>query len=191
MQHPDHGEVLRVGCVCAGNMAEDYIDAKRRETEFIRLQRPDWFRFVPNVVEIRNCTAVAPDDERYPVALANSLARDNPEKFRGLLVCSACDRLQWADRLREWSTIPNVKISAISTSFHGVPEDRAGVHWTVISYNLARKPYLARMISLNRYGLWVFDRVPSFDVRTLGRSPYTITVDRAAGVRIYEMKQPQ
>jgi hypothetical protein len=31
MQHPDHPKELRVGCVCAGHMEEDYEAAQRRE----------------------------------------------------------------------------------------------------------------------------------------------------------------
>jgi hypothetical protein len=32
MSHPDYGDELRVGCVCAGHMEEDYEAAKSRET---------------------------------------------------------------------------------------------------------------------------------------------------------------
>ncbi|MGD9713049.1 MAG: hypothetical protein AB7V46_13400 [Thermomicrobiales bacterium] len=31
MQHPDYAEVLKVGCICAGNMEEDLEGAQRRE----------------------------------------------------------------------------------------------------------------------------------------------------------------
>jgi hypothetical protein len=34
MQHPDWEGKLEVGCVCAGNMEEDYEGAKRREVDF-------------------------------------------------------------------------------------------------------------------------------------------------------------
>lgn len=32
MEHPEYGETLLCGCVCAGHMEEDLIGAKRRET---------------------------------------------------------------------------------------------------------------------------------------------------------------
>ena len=37
MEHPDH-EPLRVGCVCAGNMEQDLVGARQRETEFRKRQ---------------------------------------------------------------------------------------------------------------------------------------------------------
>ena len=33
MKHPDYGDVLRVGCVCAGHMEEDYEGAQKRERQ--------------------------------------------------------------------------------------------------------------------------------------------------------------
>jgi hypothetical protein len=43
MEHPDH-EALRVGCVCAGNMEQDLVGARRRESEFKKRQsrRSSW-----------------------------------------------------------------------------------------------------------------------------------------------------
>ena len=37
MEHPDQ-EALRVGCVCAGNMEQDLVGARRRESEFRKRQ---------------------------------------------------------------------------------------------------------------------------------------------------------
>ena len=37
MEHPDH-DALRVGCVCAGNMEQDLVGARRRESEFKKRQ---------------------------------------------------------------------------------------------------------------------------------------------------------
>lgn len=34
MEHPDYDEELDVGCICAGNMEEDYERAKERESRF-------------------------------------------------------------------------------------------------------------------------------------------------------------
>jgi hypothetical protein len=34
MQHPDYGDVLECGCICAGNMAQDLEGARDREDRF-------------------------------------------------------------------------------------------------------------------------------------------------------------
>jgi hypothetical protein len=34
MEHPDYGETLGVGCICAGHMEQDLVGARRRETTF-------------------------------------------------------------------------------------------------------------------------------------------------------------
>lgn len=31
MEHPDHADVLEVGCVCAEHMSDDYVNPKARE----------------------------------------------------------------------------------------------------------------------------------------------------------------
>jgi hypothetical protein len=44
MEHPDYHEALQVGCVCAGNMEQDLVGARRRESEFRKRQsrRSSW-----------------------------------------------------------------------------------------------------------------------------------------------------
>jgi hypothetical protein len=39
MEHPNYESPLRVGCICAGKMEEDYVGAKRRESEFKSRQK--------------------------------------------------------------------------------------------------------------------------------------------------------
>jgi hypothetical protein len=39
MEHPDHSEALDVGCVCAGNMEQDPVGARKRETRLKSRQR--------------------------------------------------------------------------------------------------------------------------------------------------------
>ena len=34
MQHPDYPDELHVGCICAGNMEQDLVGARQRETNF-------------------------------------------------------------------------------------------------------------------------------------------------------------
>jgi hypothetical protein len=46
MEHHDYHEVLRVGCICAGNMEQDLVGARRREAEFKKRQarRRNWLK---------------------------------------------------------------------------------------------------------------------------------------------------
>jgi hypothetical protein len=46
MEHPDYPEVLRVGCICAGNMEQDLVGARRREAEFKKrgARRKNWLK---------------------------------------------------------------------------------------------------------------------------------------------------
>ncbi|MGH7047565.1 MAG: hypothetical protein ACREE2_14380 [Stellaceae bacterium] len=186
MQHSEYAGELAVGLTCAGNMSEDYIGAVRREKAFLR-RRPDRFRFVPGVRDITIETALAEDhDENDPIAFANSLVGDS---FRGLFICPASQRVPWAYLLREQSVIPRVLISVVSSSGRGVPDTQAGIHWTVISYNLARVPVLAHAFSRNRYDLWILDRVPSFNIREMGWALFVATVDRPGRMRIYAMEK--
>jgi hypothetical protein len=38
MEHPDYPSALRVGCICAEHMEEDYTTPKRRERELVKRQ---------------------------------------------------------------------------------------------------------------------------------------------------------
>lgn len=44
MEHPDYPELLRVGCVCAEHMEQDYVRPKEREKRLKRVarRRPSW-----------------------------------------------------------------------------------------------------------------------------------------------------
>lgn len=115
--------------------------------------------------------------------------------FRGLVICSARRRLDWAEDIRKRSTIPNTWLCVVTSSASGVPAANSekygdfGQHWTIISYNLARVPRLAHLLSANSYDLCILDQVPSFDVRAvLGRVSRVVTIDRAARTRIFAME---
>lgn len=45
MQHADYGEILRVGCVCAGHMEENMVAAEARDY-FMKLRRSKRMRWV-------------------------------------------------------------------------------------------------------------------------------------------------
>ena len=178
---------------CAGNMEENYADAERREKNLKHARWQDWFRFVPGYVDATNFTAI---DEAgrtpHPISIANELAKEQTKTiqclvicgFRGLVICQACARVTWAERIRNHSTIPRTCVSVISTGGRGIPPTDSPIHWTVISYNLARG-YLARAIAANRYDLWILDQVPSFDICTLGRCRNVATIDRAGRTRYF------
>ena len=124
----------------------------------------------------RDHTLVAdePGVGKTPTAImyANLLAheRGRPEAFRALAVVPASIRLQWAHRIREWSTIPRVKVSVVTNTLRGVPEDRAGVHWTVLSYDCCRSRAIAQALMVNHYNLLVLDECHYLKSPTAGRT---------------------
>jgi SWI/SNF-related matrix-associated actin-dependent regulator 1 of chromatin subfamily A len=111
----------------------------------------------------RQNTLVAdePGVGKTPTAImyANMLSADRAgrDKFRALAIVPASIRLQWAHRIREWSTIPNTKISVVSTSSRGVPPTSSSIHWTILSYDTARSPAIYKAILANHYDLLVID----------------------------------
>lgn len=74
---------------------------------------------------------------------------------RVLVICPAAIRLQWARRIREWSTMkwPFVVYPVINS--------RNGVHptaeWTIMSFALARNPALVAAIAAQHYDLLIID----------------------------------
>ena len=59
MTHPDHDEMLRVGCVCAAIWSRMQPQcAERREKNLKHARWQDWFRFVPGYVDATNFTAI-------------------------------------------------------------------------------------------------------------------------------------
>lgn len=74
---------------------------------------------------------------------------------RVLVVCPASIRLQWARRIREWSTMPWPFI------VHPIINSRHGVHptaqWTIVSYELARQPAIQKALLKGTYDLMILD----------------------------------
>ena len=89
---------------------------------------------------------------KTPIAIcfANEIAAK-----RVLVLCPANIRLQWAQRIREWSTMqwPNVVYPILKGS--------NGVHptaqWTVVSYDLARTPAIGKALVQGLYDLLILD----------------------------------
>lgn len=74
---------------------------------------------------------------------------------RVLVVCPANIRLQWVNRIRQWTTM--------RWPYHVYPilSGRSGVHptaeWTVVSYDLARTEAIGKSLALGQYDLLVLD----------------------------------
>ncbi len=111
----------------------------------------------------RQHTLVAdePGVGKTPTAImyANLLAHEygRPEGFRVLAIVPASIRLQWAERVRQWSTIPQTQVSVVSTSSRGVPPTVSPIHWTIVSYDTARAAPIHKALLANSYDLVILD----------------------------------
>jgi len=76
------------------------------------------------------------------------------EARRVLVIVPASLRLQWEARIREWTTIPNVKISVMLNVKDGI---HPTAHYQIISYNAATNPAIMRAISKYRWQVLVCD----------------------------------
>jgi len=74
---------------------------------------------------------------------------------RVLVICPANIRLQWARRIREWSTMrwPYV-VYPILTGSRGVNPD---AQWTIVSYDLARTAEIGAALARGTYDLLIID----------------------------------
>lgn len=74
---------------------------------------------------------------------------------RVLVLCPANIRLQWADRIREWSTMPwPYIVYPVITGRHGV---HPSAQWTIVSYDLARTEEIGRALTNGLYDLVIID----------------------------------
>lgn len=76
------------------------------------------------------------------------------EAVRVLVIVPASIRIQWADRIREWSTIPNVKVSTMLNVKDGI---HPTAHYQVISYDSARNPAIIRAIGKYKWDVMICD----------------------------------
>lgn len=111
-------------------------------------------------------------DVAYALGRRNTLVGDQPglgktpvaicfaneiKAKRILVICPANIRLQWAKRIREWSTMRGkYTIYPILKSKHGV---YPGAEWTIVSYDLARTEAIGLALAKQRYDLLVLDEV--------------------------------
>jgi SWI/SNF-related matrix-associated actin-dependent regulator 1 of chromatin subfamily A len=131
--------------------ASDMVIAQPADRELWSFQRAD----VAYALGRRN-TLVGdqPGLGKTPVAIC--FANEIKAK-RVLVVCPANIRLQWAKRIREWSTMKGrYTVYPILKSSHGVYPD---AEWTVVSYDLARTEAIGKALAAQRYDLLVLDEV--------------------------------
>jgi SWI/SNF-related matrix-associated actin-dependent regulator 1 of chromatin subfamily A len=88
---------------------------------------------------------------KTPTAIVYCNAR---EAQRVLVICPASVRLQWGERIREWSIIPNLKVSVMLRVKDGI---HPTANFQVISYDAARNPAIIRAISKYKWDVLICD----------------------------------
>lgn len=88
---------------------------------------------------------------KTPISIAFCNAR---EAYRVLVIVPASLRLQWAAKIREWSTIPNVKVAVMLNVKDGI---HPTAHYQVISYNAATNPAIIRAIAKYQWDVLICD----------------------------------
>jgi SWI/SNF-related matrix-associated actin-dependent regulator of chromatin subfamily A-like protein 1 len=76
------------------------------------------------------------------------------EATRVLVIVPASVRLQWEERIKEWSTIPNVKVACMLKVKDGIHPTS---HYQIISYDAARNPAIIRAISKYQWDVLICD----------------------------------
>ena len=76
------------------------------------------------------------------------------EATRVLVIVPASVRLQWGERIREWSTIPNCKASVLLKVKDGI---HPTANYVVISYDTARNPGIIRAIGKYKWDVMICD----------------------------------
>src|SRR5208282_4189552 len=108
------------------------------------------------------------------ICYANTLAwaGGRPDGFRACAIVPASVRLQWANRIREWTTIPDTRISVVSSSTQGYPHTRDNIHWTIMSYDAAasRTAFRAIVEQQCHYDLLVLDEAHYLKTPTTART---------------------
>lgn len=79
---------------------------------------------------------------------------------RTLVICPANIRFQWISKILEWSTLGET-YKAESNLVYAVTSSKGGIHpnaaWTVISYDLARRPGVIDALRQTKYDLLICD----------------------------------
>lgn len=87
---------------------------------------------------------------------------------RVLVICPANIRIQWVNRIREWSTMSwPYHVYPILSGRHGV---HPTAHWTVVSYDLARTEAIGRALAQGTYDLIILDEAHYLKTIDSGRT---------------------
>lgn len=143
------------------------LDAYRREIDLSRaLDGPDYSRHCPpgrNLWDYQRATLA------YLLARNGGIDGDQPglgktptaivycnvkQAQRVLVIVPASVRIQWGERIREWSTIPNVKVAVMLKVKDGI---HPTAHYQVISYDSARNPAIIRAIAQSEWDVLIAD----------------------------------
>lgn len=76
------------------------------------------------------------------------------EAVRTLVIVPASLRIQWGEKIKEWSTIPNVSVSVMLKVKDGI---HPFAHYQVLSYDSARNPAIIKAISKYEWDVMICD----------------------------------
>lgn len=88
---------------------------------------------------------------KTPISLAYC---NHIEAQRILVIVPASLRIQWETKIKEWSTIPRVKVSTMLKVKDGI---HPTAHYQVLSYDAARNPSIIRAISKTPWDVLICD----------------------------------
>jgi superfamily II DNA or RNA helicase len=117
---------------------------------------------VPDGEEFQRCIKIA-DPRGLFVTRGYTLTHNTPtsiaycnerEAQRVLVIVPASVRLQWAEQIKAWSTIPGVKVSTMLKVKDGI---HPTAHYQIISYEAARNPAIIRAISKYEWDVLICD----------------------------------
>jgi hypothetical protein len=87
---------------------------------------------------------------------------------RILVLCPANIRIQWVNRIRQWSTMRwPYHVYPVLSGKHGVHPQ---AHWTVVSYDLARTEAIGRALAQYHYDLVILDEAHYLKTIDTGRT---------------------
>lgn len=88
------------------------------------------------------------------------------EATRVLVIVPASVRIQWGERIREWSTIPRANVNVMLKTKDGI---HPTAHYQVLSYDAARNPAIMKAIAKGRWDVMICDeahKMKSFESLT-------------------------
>lgn len=103
---------------------------------------------------------------------------------RVLVICPASIRLQWATRIREWSTMEwPYHVYPILTSSRGV---HPTAQWTIVSYDLCRTEPIGKALAMGLYDLIILDEIHALKTSDSGRTRAVFGDYETGKFRLYD-----